>query len=249
MGYGGFPDITGFYDQLYGTAGVDFGGLTLLYYGGASGIKFPGNPPYFVTDFIQIYPKFVGPKTTISGIVITEGSAVVSGVTNAQLVGMEPGQLVVNLASIPKDTLIQSIGANSITLSNPAITDDSSLSVYQAPFMPIIVIKTYVMLALASLKKSRYFASWEVVMSLFIAHYCTLYMRTESGVPNITASQVAASGLTKGVIVSRAAGDVSASSKLVMTDYAEFGAWNETQYGELFITIAAATATGPIWVP
>jgi hypothetical protein len=72
-------------------------------------------------------------------------------------------------------------------------------------------------------------------------------MRSESGSPNITASQVAASGLTKGIIVQRSAGDVSAGSKIV-EGYEQWGAWGETQYGELFMTTARATNAGPIWV-
>lgn len=250
--YYGFPDISGFYDMLYGTAGVDFQTLTLLYYGGASNIQPNGNPPYTVTDFIQIYSKFMGPPTPLTGIVLTSGSLIVTGLTPAQITGIQPGQLVVNLSSVPKDTLVASVNsiAGTITLSLAPTQNDTTLTVYETPFMPIIVIKTYVVLALASVMCSRYFQSWPMMMALFIAHYCTLYMRTESGVPNITAQQVAVSGLTKGIIVSRAAGDVSARSDISnMQSYDEWGAWGETQYGELFITVARATNMGPIWVP
>lgn len=244
----GFPDIVGFYDMLYGTAGVDLQGLTLLHYGGASGMVFSGNPPYTVTDFLMIYPKFFGPPTKLTGLVITQGSAQITGFTDTNIVGLASAQLVVNLNAFPKDTLIVSVAGNTITLSNPALVDDTILTVYETPFLPLVAILTYTMLALASVMYARFVEAWPVAMSLFIAHYCTMYMRSESGDQNITASQVASSGLTKGIIVSRAAGDVSASSQII-DGYDEFGAWRETQYGELFITMARAIAMGPVWVP
>lgn len=248
--YYGFPDISGFYDMLYGTAGVDFQTLTCMFYGGASNIQPNGNPPYTVTDFIQIYPKFIGPPTPLTSLGLTAGSPIVTNLTTAQIQGLSVGQLVVNLNSVPYDTLITAVGSNTITLSNPPTQNDTVLTVYETPFMPIIVIKTYVMLALASVMSTRYFQSWPMMMALFVAHYSTLYMRTEEGVPNITAQQVAVSGLTKGIIVSRSAGDVSARSDISnMASYDEWGAWGETQYGELFITVARATNMGPVWVP
>jgi hypothetical protein len=237
--------------MLYGTAGVDYQTLTCLVYGGSSGIVWPGNPPFTVTDFIGIYPKFVGPPTNYTGLTITQGSNTITGFNNTTILGFVPGVLLVNLNSLPKDTIVTAVntGANTITISNNATQNDTVLTAYLTPFMPILVILTYIFLAQASVMSARYNQSWFIMMCYFVAHYCTLWMRSESGVPNLTASQVAASGLTKGVIVSRQAGDVSARSQLLLGGYDEFGAWGETQYGELFITIARATAMGPIWLP
>jgi hypothetical protein len=125
----------------------------------------------------------------------------------------------------------------------------SSITVFETPFIPIIVVLTYVNLALASVMQSRYKEAWYMMINLFIAHYCTLFMRTETGTPNLTASQVASSGLAMGITVSRAAGDVSATQELLLEDYLEWGAWTQTEYGIQFITIARATNMGPIWVP
>lgn len=248
MGTYGFPDISGFYAMLYGTAGVDFGGLTLMYFGGASGMVFSGNPPFTVTDFFGFYQKFAGPPTTITGS-LTQGSPVVNGVDVDDLDGLQPGQLIVN-TNFPKDTLVLDIGSGSFTCNQPALNTmaDLEFTVYETPFIPIIVVLTYVNLARASVMFSRYRAAWFMMMNLFVAHYSTLFMRTESGTPNQTAMQVAASGLTKGIIVSRAAGDVSAQSKIVEGQEA-WGAWTETEYGIQFITIARATCAGPIFVP
>lgn len=254
MGSFGFPDICGFYDMLYGTGGVDLLAITCLQYGGAAGIVFPGNPPFTVTDFIGVYSKFVGPATPILSVVLTAGSAVITGLSTAQISGLTTGMLVVNLngvdpsnPTIVKDSIITAVGSTSITISNPVTANATSFTVYQTPFMPIVVILNYVFLARASVMYNRYFEAWFMQMCYFVAHYNTMFMRSESGVPNLTATQVASSGLTKGIIISRQAGDVSARSQLIQ-GYEEWGAWGETIYGELFITIARATAMGPIYV-
>lgn len=245
----GFPDIQGFYDMIYGTAGVDFAGCTLSQFSQASGLVFNGNPSYTLTDFLGVYAKFGGAPTVISGLTITQGSTIISGFTSDNLAGLAAGQLIVNLNSLQKDSLIVSIDRTglTVTISQPALLNDVSITAYQFPVMPIVVILSYIMLAQASVMQQRYQESWFMAMSYFVAHYCTLFMRTESGEPSITASQVASSGLTKGIIVQRSAGDVSATSKII-EGYEQFGAWAETQYGELFISIARATNLGPIWV-
>jgi hypothetical protein len=231
--------------MLYGTGGVDWQTLTLNGFGGASGVVFCGNPPYTVTDFASVYPKFLGPPTPFSGLSTVAGTPTISGFTSTS--GLAPGQLLVD-PNFAKDTLILTVSTGSITVTNNAIASSSSESivVYQTPFVPILIILNYVYLALASVMFSRYQEFWFMCVSFFVAHYLTLFMRTESG-PNSTASQVASSGLTKGVLISRHAGDVGASSQLIQ-GYEQWGAWMETQYGEQFITIARAVNAGPILV-
>ena len=243
----GFPDIQGFYDMLYGTAGIDCQGLTVWLFAGAAGIVFPGNPAFGVTDFLNMYSKFFGPPSSHTGLTSTLGSATVSGFTSTTIAGLAAGQLIVDPA-FPTDTIIVSVDtvALTVTAGNPAIANGTTLTVYQTPFVPLVVISVYLNLAQASVMFSRYQEAWPLCMALFVAHYLTLFMRTESG-PNLTAGEVAASGLTKGILISRHAGDVGAQSQLI-SSYEQWGAWTETQYGEQFITLARATNIGPIWV-
>lgn len=247
MGTRGFPDISGWWDMLYGTAGVDFGAITLLHFGGASGMVFSGNPPFTVTDFLSVYGKFAGPPSTITGD-IAQGSNVVNNVSIQDLAGLATGQLLVNI-NLQKDCLIVDVGSNSFTINNPATNNASAskITAYETPFVPMIVMLTYLYLASASVMYSRYREAWFMAMCYFIAHYSTMYLRTEAG-PNLTAQQVASSGLTKGITLSRAAGDVSATARLI-EGYEQWGAWQETEYGLLFITLARAINAGPIYVP
>jgi len=243
LGYG-FPDIEGFYDQLYGTAGIDLQSFTCFQFSEAASMVFPGNPPFTVTDFIGIYAKFVGPPTVISGT-LTAGSNTITGI--ASTAGIQVGQLVVNLDSIPKDSTVTYVGTNSITISNTAMGNDTSFTAYLSPIMPLIVILTYITLARASIMCNRYKEAWFMMMCYYVAHFCTLFLRTDAGDQNYTASSTASSGLTKGIAISRSAGDVSTTSK-ILESYDEWGAWRETQYGELFITVARSVNAGPIWV-
>ena len=239
----GFPDIVGFYGMLYGSAGLDLQTLTIWQFDGAAGLVFSGNPPFTVTNFLQFYPKFFGVASQYSTVISTLGSAAVTGFTNTA--GLAAGQLVVDPA-FPQDTLIVSVVAGTVTLSNVATASGNTLTVYQSPFIPIVVILAYTFLAGASVMFQRYAEMWMFCMNLFVAHYCTMYMRTEAG-PNSTASQVATSGLTKGIVISRHAGDVGATSQLIGS-YEQWGAWTETEYGVQFISIARAVNCGPIFV-
>jgi hypothetical protein len=253
------PVISAFYDMLYGTAGVDLNSLCLLPMG-ASGMVFSGNPPYHLADFLAMYPKFFGPSTYIKGLAITTGSAVISGFSAADIANIKMGQYIANYSTdcIDVDTVVLSVDtiANTVTMTQVAIDDGTDLLVYETPVVPLVIMQTFATLAEASVMQARYCEAWPFMMALFIAHYLTMYLRTENVPPGgydpnnpyAYISQVASGGLTKGILVHRAAGDVSATNQLIQ-GYEQWGAWAETQYGELFITIARATCMGPVWVP
>jgi len=237
-----------FFDMLYGAEGVDLGGLTCLYFGNATGMVWSGNPPYYLSDFLQIYPKFGGPPTQITGAVITAGSQTISGLTVSSS-GFAVGQLVINVNSIPPDAIIQTVdpNLNTITISTVPTQNDTSFTFYPTPNVPLVAMLAYLNLAEASVMQDRYHEAWPLMMALYIAHYSTMYLRSDSGVPSYTQQSAAASGLSTGIMVSQAAGDVSMSSK-PLEGYDQFGAWRETTYGEQFMTLAATVGAGAIWV-
>jgi hypothetical protein len=85
-----------------------------------------------------------------------------------------------------------------------------------------------------------------MMMNFYIAHFCTMYMRSESN-PSTSAAQVATSGLEKGIIAAKSAGGVSAGIKL--PDGNEmWGTFQETTYGQQFISTARAINCGPVYV-
>ena len=112
--------------------------------------------------------------------------------------------------------------------------------------VPAAAINMYIALASASLMQGRWREAWTMVMGLYVAHYCTLYLRSE-GSAGTTAGAIAASGLEKGITISQSAGDVSKSSQLVQ-GFEQWGAFAQTTYGTQLITLAKTVGRGPIFV-
>jgi len=112
--------------------------------------------------------------------------------------------------------------------------------------LPLAVIQAYINLASASLVQARWQDTWFLGMALFVAHFVTLYLRSE-GNPGTTAQQIAVSGLEKGIIVSSSAGDVSKSIQLPQ-GLEGFAGWTETEYGVQLATFAKIIGAGPMYM-
>jgi hypothetical protein len=241
-----WPDINGFLAMLYGAGGVDLSALTVWQFGNAAGLVCQGNPPYTATDFLGWFPKFFGPATAINAVgLLVEGEN--TFIAPVEVTGLAAGQLLVNVASLPKDTVIVSVDdANNVVMSNAATADGTAVTVYEAPFVPLVALLQFVLMAAASVMQQNYGTSWPFAMALFIAHFSTMYMRSESG-KNTTAAQVVASGLERGLLVGKSAGDVSASIQFLQ-GFEEWGVFQETTYGQQFATIGKIVHAGPVWV-
>lgn len=239
------PLFDSFWSTYFGNERVDIGALTLNYC--TTGQVWGTNPPYTLADFLGVYPKFFGMATAVSGT-LTTGSAVIAepstttGVAAGQLIfgpGIAPGSLVqsVDIGTTPSVTMTQ----------NATSSGSVAASVYQAPPMPLLVIQMYINLAQASIMQARWCEMWQLAMALYVAHYATLWMQSESG-PNSTAAQVATSGLQQGIIVSQSAGDVSATTQPV-AGFDDWGSFNLTQCGVQLATLAKSMACGGIFIP
>lgn len=171
------PNFNGWLQNVWG-AGAAFETVCGQFFG-ATNIVLGQNPPYFLDDFRSIYPKFFGLPTSLSGCSATIGTAVVNVPSTA---GIDYGQFVQAPGTFPKGTVIIDIGANTITLNQNAIVSNSNLTlmVFEASPIPTGVILMYLNLAYASLVQARWQEQWFVAMGWFIAHYCTLYARSDA---------------------------------------------------------------------
>src|SRR3974390_838429 len=140
MGTYGFPDIMSFFEMLYGAEGVDLGGLTCLYFGDATGRVWSGNPPYYLTEFLQIYPTFFGPTTTVTPVNIVYGKTTISGFGDMSTLAV--GQVVVNLNSIPPDAIIQQVDKTlkTITISTIPTQDDNVVTYYSTQTVLLVAM-------------------------------------------------------------------------------------------------------------
>jgi hypothetical protein len=171
------PNFNAWLQTAWG-AGAEFGVVCGAFYS-ATNLVFGQNPPYYLDDFRSIYPKFFGLPTALSGCATVIGSNVV---TVPSVLGLDYGQFVQAMGVFPKGTVVTDIGSNTITLNNAALltTANATLMVFEASPIPNGVILMYLNLAYASLVQARWQEQWFVAMGWFIAHYCTLYARSDA---------------------------------------------------------------------
>ena len=156
--------------------------------------------------------------------------------------------------------LVGGVASNVVIGSNPAYAIADFLSFYPkfgsytagppavyAGLIPQPVLQAYINLASACLVQARWLDSWTLAMGLFVAHYCTLYLQSE-GSPGTTAQSVAASGLTKGVLVSKGAGGVNAGMQTLIGEWGSWGQWNMTVYGTSLMTQAKMIGAGMMYI-
>ena len=236
----GSPDFGALIESWWGDGSQGNWGSWLI--GNASNIVVGTNPPFSVTDFFGFYPKYGGLPLNVNGTLVL-GSAVVTGTVTTN--GAVVGQFVTG-PGIPSGTTILTLGSGTMTLSQNATASGTVLlSIYVKPLLPVSVIGAYVALASASLNQGRWLDSWFVGMNLFVAHFCTLYLRSE-GNCNLTAGAAAMAGLKQGITVSASAGGVSQNLERT-PGLDSYAAWNETAYGAQLATTAKLVGMGPLW--
>jgi hypothetical protein len=172
----GYPDFNSWLQNTWG-AGEEGG-----WWGGvpnATNLVFGTNPPYYLDDFLAVYPKFFGMPTMIANCVTVAGS---NQVQVPSLNGLNFGQFLQSPGALPKGTVITSFGSGYVVLNNNALTSSSDvvLAVYEQPPVPVSVIQMYLNLAWASLVQRRWQEQWPIAMAWMIAHYLTLFAKSDA---------------------------------------------------------------------
>lgn len=222
---------------------------------------FGGNPLYQVSDFLSIYPKF---GTSPQGILAFTLAGTMTGyAVNDTLTPIQPdasGALLTvgsvdSSGSILTATLAQAGTGFSVASSLPTTTSGvgvgALVNVTQitpanlVTNLPLAVVQLYINLASSSLSSCRWGSFWPLAMALYVAHFTTLYLRSE-GNPSNVPGQIASSGLTKGILVSKSAGNVSAGIE-VPSGLEDWGAWQQTDYGVQLATMANTIGMGMIY--
>lgn len=164
-----------FFMTIYGGFGFSFSGT---YLGLASGIAQGGNPPYPIDFFLAMHPKFFGMPTQVFGCSTVNGSNIIT-ISSAN--GLSVGQFF-QAPGMPASSIITALTSTTITASTSATADQTNvtLSVYAAMPIPLLVIQCYLNLAYASLMQSRWCEAWLLAMGWYIAHYCTLYAKSDA---------------------------------------------------------------------
>ena len=138
--------------------------------------------------------------------------------------------------------------SNIRTGGNPEYTVEDFLAAYPqfgGGAVPDTMVKAWVNMARASIHKNRYHDAWEICMGLYIAHWLTFYLQMAASADDPLQKKIAA-GLAKGLQSSKSAGDISVSYDFgsVNEDFAGWGAYKLTSYGQQFVTLARMYAIG-----
>lgn len=149
--------------------------------------------------------------------------------------------------------------SNIRTGKNPAYTSSDFFAQYPmfkakqddgiTSIIPSVVIEAYIKLAHACISFNRYHELWNVCMSLFIAHWLTLYIQTTAS-PEDSLKKIINAGLAKGVQTSKSAGDLSVSYDFstIANDFDGWGTYKQTEFGQQFITLAKTVSRGGMCV-
>ena len=235
------PDWSGYLDGVWAWP-VEFNSA-LPFLTAASNLVVGTNPPYTIQDFLGFYPKWGGVPLQ-QQITTVEGSPTVAV---QDVSGMNVGNPVAG-DGIPDGAMILSVDEidETVTLSANATATSSTanFTVWNSPLVPFAMIQAYILLASSCLVQARWLSLWPFAMALYVAHFLTLYAQSENG-KNITLARAAAQGLSTGIMVAKAVGDVSASYQPI-GGLERWGAWNLTTFGQQLATFAKAVGSGPM---
>lgn len=229
---------------------------------GASGLVFGTNPPYQASDFLAFYPKFGTYAQAIQAFTLggtMAGYAVGDTIVPVQA---DASGAVLTVSSVDNNgniltATITNAGTGFSVASGLAITTSGAgtgalvnITALVAPALitnlPLVVLTTFINLASASLMQTKWLSTWMLGMHLYVAHFTTLYLRSE-GNPGTTAGRVAASGLTRGIMISSNAGGVSKTIQ-VPQGLESWGEWLTTEYGTQLANFAKTVGMGSMLV-
>lgn len=251
------PDFTVFLQEWWGGGST---GCFPPWVSEASNILTGGNPTYQVSDFLAMYPKFGTYPQAIQTITLANAGTgyAINDVLVITQDGGASGSITVNTVDGSGHILTFTLSvpgtgyrvANSLPVTGGtgtgALFNITAIVPGTFPTIPLIALQTYVSLATCCLQKERWQCQWSFAVGLFVAHYATLWEKSE-GSPGTTAGQIAASGLSIGLRTAQAAGDVSESLQYLQS-LEEFGAWALTTYGQQLATIARIVGMGPMYI-
>lgn len=142
------------------------------------------------------------------------------------------------------NVLTPTMAAGTFTLTQAVALDTQtvSMTIWNSPPIPFLVVKSYLFVALAALVQARWQEMWVMAIGLYVAHFLTLYAKSD-GNPASPVGQIASQGLSSGITVAKAVGDVSVSYQPV-PGLELWAAWNLTTYGQQLATFAKVIGSG-----
>ena len=152
---------------------------------------------------------------------------------------------------------IIAVASNVAQGSNPSFTAADFLAVFpqfsaadpDVTLIPDDLLDLFIAMADASIKENRFHSQWKYATCLYVAHFATLFLQTQTGPAN-TAAQVVATAQAMFPRASKSVGDVSVSydTSAINNDLPGWAAWKSTIYGQQLATIARMVGRGGMYV-
>lgn len=136
--------------------------------------------------------------------------------------------------------------SNIRTGDNPAYTLSDFLAVYpqfgdKTGDVPVVhpdIIQIYIDFANASIKEARWHSAWKLAMGYFVAHWCTLWLRSSVS-PDDGKDAIVQYGQTQGIINSESVDGVSYSmDSNLLQELKDYTGWTTTEYGTQLATLS-----------
>lgn len=147
--------------------------------------------------------------------------------------------------------------SNIRTGDNPSYAVGDYLSVYPQfgqdvngnYVIPQAIVQLYIDLANACIKQARWHNAWSIAMGLFVAHWCTLWIRSSAS-PNDVKDSIVQAGQTQGIITTESVDGVSYSMDInsAMEDLKGYGMWKTTDFGAQLATLSTVYGKGMMLV-
>ena len=142
--------------------------------------------------------------------------------------------------------------SNIKTGDNPVYTPADFIYIYPqftSNVIPKDIVQMYIELADSCIKSARWRKSWKIAMGLFVAHWCTLWLKT-----SVSASSdkdvIAEAGQVQGIITSESVAGVSYSVDIgaALNDLKDYAGWKTTEYGVQLATLAKIYGKGAMLI-
>ena len=144
-------------------------------------------------------------------------------------------------------------GSNLRSGANPPYTLADFRQIYPQftkELVPDAFLTLYLGLANSCLEEARYHSAWPVAMSLFLAHFATLYLQAQTP-EGASAEEVMEAGMMKGLDAGQSADGVSYSvdyGSYNLSDLDGWAQWKLTRFGLEFASLGRLYGKGGMYV-
>ena len=234
--------------------GIDTDAMAEAIITSASNLPNGNTSTFTLADFLLFFPQFKA--THIQSLVLNSGGSgyavgdlltvVQSGATGgtAQVTAV---QTVGAVSGIVSAIALRETGQDYSTFNGLSTTADPvggtgcTVNIVANPVnIPSDLLEMFMAMAYASILESRWKSKWKYGMSLYMAHFLTLWLKTQNG-PNATISQMLNTAQTMFSAGSKSVGDVSVSydASSISGSLPGWGMWTTTSYGAQLAQFAA----------